>query len=127
MFGKYINGLITCIYGVILDCLAFNALIPVFAEVLTDEVNLKREDDVVAFIVIWIAVSIGASIAILIGKSKIQEASDMEKNNNVQPPQTYQSTPIKPINSSDGWYCPKCGKYNQSFVGTCGCGTVKPK
>lgn len=25
------------------------------------------------------------------------------------------------------WKCPKCGKINQNYVGTCGCGEVKPK
>ena len=24
------------------------------------------------------------------------------------------------------WYCPNCGKPNQDYVGTCGCGTRKP-
>lgn len=25
------------------------------------------------------------------------------------------------------WRCPKCGKVNQNYVGTCGCGEVKPR
>ena len=25
------------------------------------------------------------------------------------------------------WKCPKCGKINQNYVGTCGCGELKPK
>ncbi len=25
------------------------------------------------------------------------------------------------------WKCPNCGRINQSYVGTCGCGQVKPK
>lgn len=25
------------------------------------------------------------------------------------------------------WQCPKCGKINQNYVGSCGCGEVKPK
>ncbi len=25
------------------------------------------------------------------------------------------------------WTCPKCGKINQNYVGTCGCGQVKPR
>ncbi|MBQ8573099.1 MAG: hypothetical protein IJ451_06515 [Ruminococcus sp.] len=25
------------------------------------------------------------------------------------------------------WVCPQCGKINQNYVGTCGCGQVKPK
>lgn len=27
--------------------------------------------------------------------------------------------------SSDAWQCPNCGRINQSYVGTCGCGTSK--
>ena len=26
----------------------------------------------------------------------------------------------------DEWKCPKCGKINQNYVGTCGCGQLKP-
>lgn len=127
MLAKYINGLITCIYGVILDCLAFKSLIPVFADVITDEVNLKKEDEVVAFIVLWIAVSIGASIAILIGKSQIQAAADMEKKNSILTSPTNQSTPVHQSKPNDNWYCPRCGKLNQGYVGSCGCGATKPK
>ena len=25
------------------------------------------------------------------------------------------------------WKCPKCGKINQNYVGTCGCGQQKPR
>ena len=28
---------------------------------------------------------------------------------------------------SNSWICPKCGKINQNYVGTCGCGKGKPK
>ncbi len=28
--------------------------------------------------------------------------------------------------SANEWKCPKCGKINQSYVGTCGCGEKKP-
>lgn len=26
----------------------------------------------------------------------------------------------------DEWKCPKCGRVNKNYVGTCGCGEVKP-
>lgn len=29
--------------------------------------------------------------------------------------------------SSDSWKCPKCGIVNSNAVGTCACGTTKPK
>ncbi len=28
--------------------------------------------------------------------------------------------------SENEWKCPKCGKINQNYVGTCGCGEIKP-
>lgn len=33
----------------------------------------------------------------------------------------------KETKTSDVWICPKCGRTNQNYVGTCGCGEVKPK
>lgn len=33
----------------------------------------------------------------------------------------------KETKTSDVWICPKCGRENQNYVGTCGCGEVKPK
>ena len=29
--------------------------------------------------------------------------------------------------ASNEWVCPKCGRKNQNYVGTCGCGEVKPR
>ncbi|MBE6794131.1 MAG: zinc ribbon domain-containing protein [Ruminococcaceae bacterium] len=29
--------------------------------------------------------------------------------------------------SQNAWICPKCGRENQNYVGTCGCGEIKPK
>lgn len=28
---------------------------------------------------------------------------------------------------ANGWICPKCGRFNQSYVGSCGCGQNKPE
>ena len=33
----------------------------------------------------------------------------------------------KETKTSNVWICPKCGRENQNYVGTCGCGEVKPK
>lgn len=40
----------------------------------------------------------------------------------------HQSLSNRPLSHTTGnkWYCPTCGKENQSYVGTCGCGTRKP-
>lgn len=29
--------------------------------------------------------------------------------------------------NANSWICPNCGRQNQNYVGTCGCGEVKPK
>lgn len=34
---------------------------------------------------------------------------------------------LKKEPSENEWKCPKCGRINQNYVGTCGCGEVKPK
>ena len=34
--------------------------------------------------------------------------------------------PIPKTPTENEWKCPKCGKINQNYVGTCGCGTNKP-
>lgn len=31
------------------------------------------------------------------------------------------------IPTANEWKCPKCGRINQNYVGTCGCGEVKPR
>ena len=44
--------------------------------------------------------------------------TNKENNQN----KTYNQT----LNTNE-WICPKCGRTNQNYVGTCGCGEVKPK
>lgn len=34
------------------------------------------------------------------------------------------ASPVSPIGNE--WKCPKCGRINQSYVGSCGCGEQKP-
>lgn len=46
--------------------------------------------------------------------------NDMDKNNAIK------KAP-KSVPANGEWKCPKCGKINQNYVGTCGCGEVKPK
>ena len=33
----------------------------------------------------------------------------------------------KSVHRADVWICPNCGRENQNYVGSCGCGEVKPK
>ncbi len=52
---------------------------------------------------------------------RVQSLIYGKKNNPVKrQPNTYVTQKAKE------WVCPNCGKENQSYVGTCGCGTRKP-
>lgn len=42
------------------------------------------------------------------------------RNNSFHPSSVYR-------NSSEVWRCPSCGRVNQNYVGSCGCGCSKPK
>lgn len=35
------------------------------------------------------------------------------------------STEVRNINQVECWQCPKCGRVNKNYVGTCGCGERK--
>lgn len=39
---------------------------------------------------------------------------------------TIHSKPTTVEKDENTWECPNCGKINQNYVGTCGCGTLKP-
>lgn len=41
--------------------------------------------------------------------------------------QNHIQQPKNNIADNNSWVCPNCGRQNQNFVGTCGCGEVKPK
>lgn len=84
---------------------------------------------------IWIGVSIGAAIAVNIGKKKIFEYFAEPSQTTNQSPSNNYNTPGSSIfkegnaavatPSKGEWKCPKCGKINSNYVGTCGCGQLK--
>ena len=47
-------------------------------------------------------------------------------NTNTSPFFNNSNTPNSTVSAGE-WKCPKCGKINQNYIGTCGCGEVKPK
>ena len=53
---------------------------------------------------------------------KMSAPSD-STNSSVEPASTH---PVASVSSAPEWVCPKCGKHNSSYVGTCGCGERKP-
>lgn len=60
----------------------------------------------------------------------VPEKKPMEYNNsvfqNMDKNHAEQKAP-KSVPAAGEWKCPKCGKINQNYVGTCGCGEIKPK
>ena len=58
--------------------------------------------------------------------SRQQNSNDNEQT--IKKPDTAKSIPIQPDRQAGAneWKCPTCGKINQNYVGTCGCGTLKP-
>ncbi len=63
--------------------------------------------------------------------------SNKEKEKNNSPTQLFRNIHVEKNESNEKkkeekkasaneWRCPKCGKINQNYVGTCGCGELKP-
>lgn len=50
-------------------------------------------------------------------------ASSNSMSSSVEPTSTHS---VASVSSTSEWVCPKCGKHNSSYVGTCGCGERKP-
>lgn len=57
-------------------------------------------------------------LASVLEKLENIERSVCEVNN------IHEKLEMKPTENE--WQCPKCGRINQNYVGTCGCGEVKP-
>lgn len=55
-----------------------------------------------------------------------QQATPVSYNTTLFQPQTTESEEEKREPNNNEWKCPKCGKINQNYVGTCGCGETKP-
>lgn len=76
---------------------------------------------------------IGTALFVLIfaGIGEILEHLEDLKEINSQMPTTIKNDIINDIKAkkeptTDEWKCPKCGKINANYVGSCGCGTTKP-
>lgn len=138
-----IQGIIYCAQGIILDAFALYAVIPTLGSLWLGDLYKNEKSVAIFTLIIWIGVSIGASIVLSIGKTKLLECFS-DSSNAVPNTPTYSATttasifkdtnsttiptttaaPVTPSNNE--WKCPNCGKINQNYTGTCGCGQLKP-
>lgn len=133
-----IQGIIICAQSIILDAFALYALIPLLGNLWFGDLYDDEKAVAVFSLIIWIGVSIGASIALNIGKNKLVDyfSDGSSTNNGIS---TYSSkTSVAAIfkehdtmnavsaPSNSEWKCSNCGKINRNYTGTCGCGQQKP-
>ncbi len=59
---------------------------------------------------------------------KMKTMANINSNSGVGVTGISSMTNSEPLHiSNNEWKCPNCGKVNQSYTGTCGCGEEKPK
>lgn len=132
-----IQGIIICAQSILLDAFALYAIIPLLGNIWFGDLYGDEKTVAIFSLLIWLGISIGASIALNIGKKKIidffAEPSSETNRTSAHTTNTYTSPIFKDSNtpittpSVGEWKCPKCGKINQNYTGTCGCGEVKPR
>lgn len=131
-----IQGIIFCAQGIILDAFALFAVIPTLGNLWFGDLYGDEKSVAIFNLIIWIGVSIGASIVLSVGKNKLFEyfSDGYSTTSTTTYSSTSTSTPIfKDTNSTPAnptgseWKCPNCGKINQGYTGTCGCGQQKPR
>lgn len=132
-----IQGIIICAQSILLDAFALYASIPLLGNLWFGDLYGDEKSVAIFNLLIWIGISVGASIALSIGKNKIIDSfADFSSKNsstsayttniNTSPIFKDSNTPITTPSAKE-WKCPNCGKINQNYTGTCGCGEVKPK
>lgn len=138
-----IQGIIYCAQGIILDAFALYAVIPILGSLWFGDLYKNEKSVAIFTLIIWIGVSIGSSIVLSIGRTKLMEyfsdssnttytptyngatpSSPIFKDSNSATAPTATAAPVTP--SNDEWKCPNCGKINQNYTGTCGCGQQRP-
>lgn len=147
MLSKNIDGIVTCALGIVLEGFSLNAIIPIFAGVLSKDIKFKSDEDMFMQCMLWFMIWVISSVLIFIGKSQIRGTANIEKNNSILHREVMEqkalhaaniennNSILHPHNSkpNTSWYCPKCGKLNHNpvssdnYVGTCSCGQLQPK
>lgn len=93
------------------------------------------EDDPWFFLVLIFVMVFGSLIVAIYAKAKENKSSNPKEDtwqNNKYNTALFRDETINDnrkasINSSKEWCCSNCGRINQNYVGTCGCGETKPK
>lgn len=85
--------------------------------------------DVALMLTTWIETAL--FVLIFAGIGKILDYLEDLKDANSQMSETIKNDIVNDIKAKkeptkDEWKCPKCGKINANYVGSCGCGTKKP-
>lgn len=151
-----VKGIIMCAQSILFDAFALYAGIPLLANLWFGDLYSDEKTVTVFSLVLWIGISIGASITLNIGKNKIFEyfngspsttgssgnytptesmfvkcpkCSEMNSSNNqhcFKCGSSLRPSQNVPRDGVESWICPNCGKSNSHYIGTCGCGQKKP-
>lgn len=156
MTKNKILGLVSCIYGVILNVFCIYSIVPILSTIMFEDLYGTEKKLIIFKFIIWLIIWIVSDFIIVAGKNKIiNEESNTNQNhinNNSQSVSNSNNKTICPKcgaqnstnsnycsncctslrnnnhpKSDNEWKCPKCGRINQNYTGTCGCGEVKPK
>ena len=95
--------------------------------------SYTRKEEATTMVFIGLALTVFGVIFLCLVQSYSKKATEAYeeylKSFNLQQQNTPNTNGIYNQNtvSSSDWHCPNCGKVNPNYVGTCGCGEVKPK
>lgn len=130
-----VQGIIICAQGILFDVFSLYAAVPLLCNLWFGDLYSKEKTITMFSLAIWIGISIGAAIAVNIGKKKIfeyftepSETINQSTSNNCCTPGSSifrESNAAVATPSKGEWKCQKCGKINSNYVGTCGCGQLK--
>ena len=120
-----VQGIIICAQGILFDVFSLYAAVPLLCNLWFGDLYSKEKTITMFSLAIWIGVSIGAAIAVNIGKKKIfeyftepSETINQSTSNNYCTPGSSifrESNAAVTTPSKGEWKCPKCGKINSNL------------